>query len=257
MTSIKNTSMSQNKFNLLNCPCLAFDTIEEAKEQLKNIIESGRGGYSVAINAEKIMRFRNDSNLRSVINQAAFPIPDGSGAVLGLLFLHNRRSIKLDLPKATFEVSNEKHWKLFVAGAKEDVNEAAVDVLKNRFPNINVIGRLNGYVDEETLVAEVKKNVPDVLLLALGSPKQEIMAAKLRQQIPTVFIIGCGGALDALVGKVPRAPLFMIENHLEWLYRLYKNPSRWRRQLQLPKYFLYLLATATSLRLRQLLFRHK
>lgn len=254
---MNNTSISKNLFHLLNCPCLAFDTIEEAKDQLKSIVESGHGGYSVAINAEKIIRFRNDYNLRSAINQSIFPIPDGSGAVLGLLFLHNRRSIKLDLPKAVFEVSDERRWKVFVAGATEDVNEAAVVVLKNKYKNIRIIGRLNGFVDETTLLAEVKKNVPDVLLLALGSPKQELIAASLRQQIRTIFIVGCGGALDALVGKVPRAPQFMIDNHLEWLYRLYKNPSRWRRQLQLPKYFIYILAAAVSSRLRQLPRRRK
>ena len=84
----------------------------------------------------------------------------------------------------------------------------------------------------------------------MGSPRQELMAKRIIDAVPGVFIVGCGGALDILAGKLKRAPRFMVENNLEWLYRLAKEPSRWRRQLVLPRYMLRLAAEAAAARIR-------
>jgi N-acetylglucosaminyldiphosphoundecaprenol N-acetyl-beta-D-mannosaminyltransferase len=90
---------------------------------------------------------------------------------------------------------------------------------------------------------------PDIVLVALGSPRQEIFASKLVKHVPGVFAVGCGGALDVLAGKVRRAPRFMVEHKLEWLYRLWKEPSRWRRQIVLPIFFIELAIAALRARL--------
>lgn len=226
---------------ILGCPCIPFESIDNCRELLLRIIKSRSGGYSVAINAEKIMRFRNDPVMRSVIEHSVLPVPDGSGAVLGLRWLHSRRSIKLDLPRLALEVANAGMSRLFVAGSHEDVNSAACDVIASNYRNINICGRLHGYASEDELASEIVRCAPDIVLLGLGSPKQEYVASRLVKVCPGVFIVGCGGALDALTGRVKRAPKFMINNHLEWLYRIMKQPSRWRRQIQLPKYLFALI----------------
>jgi N-acetylglucosaminyldiphosphoundecaprenol N-acetyl-beta-D-mannosaminyltransferase len=220
---------------ILGCPCLPFTSVDDAKSALARLVESGKGGVAVAINAEKVMRYQEDPALRTVIDGAALPTPDGAGAVLGLRALHGVDSIKLNMPIAALEAADEGRWRVFVAGATEEVNVGAVDVIRKRWPHIVIVGRHHGFAGPEAIQAAIAETHPQVVLLALGSPRQELLAARIVEQTPTV-VIGCGGALDALIGQVPRAPDFFVEHHLEWLYRLAQNPSRWRRQTALPHF---------------------
>lgn len=220
---------------ILGCPCLPFASVDDAKAALTRLVAAGSGGIAVAINAEKVMRYQEDPALRAVIDDAALPTPDGSGAVLALQALHGIDSIKLNMPIAALDAAHAGRWRVFVAGATEAVNAGAVDVIQQRWPDIVVVGRLHGFVGPDAIEAAIANARPQLVLLALGSPRQELLAARIIAQTPTV-IIGCGGALDALVGQVPRAPDFFVEHHLEWLYRLSQNPSRWRRQTALPRF---------------------
>lgn len=227
--------------SILGCQCLPVESELEAKVFLRDRVESSLGGYSVAINAEKIMRCREDPKLKKVVDGSVMPIPDGAGAVLGLRMLYGQTVIKLDLPKLALQLSNECGWRVFIGGAAEEVNALAVKKILDIYPNIKVVGAVHGFVAEDELVRLVIASRPQLVLLALGSPKQEFMAADFVEKIGGAFVIGCGGALDILAGRVSRAPSFMVNNHLEWLYRLAKQPSRWRRQLQLPKYVCFLM----------------
>lgn len=235
--------------SILGCPCTPFSDTKAVKDMLRDLVQHRQGGYSVAINAEKIERFERDPALQSVIKGAALAVADGAGAVIGLRVLHGARSSKIDLPRTLLESSDEGRWRLFIGGASESVNAQAAKTIKERYPGIGIVGRLHGYATEEELVAAVVSSKPQVMLLAMGSPRQELIAAKIVQELPGIFIVGCGGALDILAGTKQRAPRFMVENNLEWLYRLYKEPSRWRRQLVLPRYMLRLLGEATRQRI--------
>jgi len=198
-------------------------------------------GYSVAINAEKIMRYRRDAELSEAIEQSSFPYPDGAGAVLALKWLYGEKSVKLDLPKTALDLANANRWRLFVLGAEEEVNRIAYDTIKQRYPGIQLVGRLNGFEGEEKILDVIKTASPQLTLAGLGSPKQELLACKMKNMLDHTFMIGCGGALDVLAGRARRAPDFMVNNNLEWLYRLYKQPSRWKRQLQLVNFLVYLI----------------
>lgn len=242
-------------FSLLGCPCIAFRDEAEVKNALHGIVAGPAGGYSVAINAEKIQRFNHDQSLREVIANAALPVADGAGAVLGLRLIYGAPCRKIDLPRILLEKSNEAKWRLFVGGASEEVNASAADAIARRYPDINIVGRVNGYAHESEMLEKVLAARPNVMLLAMGSPRQELAAARLIEQVPGIFIVGCGGALDILAGKTRRAPRFMIENNLEWMYRLYKEPSRWRRQLILPRYMMRVMREALGVRFAALLTR--
>ena len=127
-------------------------------------------------------------------------------------------------------------------GATEKVNSKAKKVLIDKYPNINLLGRQNGYFEDESIVFDkIKKLNPQIVMIAMGSPKQEKLAAKLHELIPSALLIGCGGALNILTGEVKRAPIFYQKNHLEWFYRLLKEPSRFKRQLILPIFLLKLI----------------
>jgi N-acetylglucosaminyldiphosphoundecaprenol N-acetyl-beta-D-mannosaminyltransferase len=242
--------MAPKAYSVLGCPCIPFVDAAAAKHALAGIVTRQLGGYSVAINAEKIERFDRDPDLRSVISGATLLVADGAGAVIGLRLLHGVRTAKIDLPRAVLEASDAGGWRLFIGGASESVNEGAARAIAARYPGIRIVGRINGYVTEAELLAAVSDARPQIMMLAMGSPRQELIAARIIESVPDLFIIGCGGALDILAGKKQRAPRFMVENNLEWLYRLYQEPSRWRRQLVLLKYILRLAVEVVRARLR-------
>ena len=186
--------------------------------------------------------------MREVIDGATLPVADGAGAVIGLRLLHGVRSAKIDLPRVLLEAAQDAGWGLFVGGASEASNGGAVKEIVRRYPAMQIVGCADGYVPEAELIAAVAAARPQIMLLAMGSPRQELVAKRIIDVVPGVFIVGCGGALDILAGKLKRAPRFMVENNLEWLYRLAKEPSRWRRQLVLPRYMLRLLREIGSAR---------
>lgn len=241
--------MAPKAYSVLGCPCIPFLDAAAAKHALAGIVAKHLGGYSVAINAEKIERSGRDPALREVISGATLPVADGAGAVIGLRLVHGVRSAKIDLPRTVLEASDAGGWRLFVGGASENVNKGAVRAIADRYPGIQIVGRINGYVAEAELLAAVSDARPQIMMLAMGSPRQELIAARIIESVPDVFIIGCGGALDILAGKKQRAPRFMVENNLEWLYRLYQEPSRWRRQLVLLRYIVRLLIETLRVRL--------
>lgn len=237
------------KHNLLGCPCEAIDSIETAHQLLTVLVNKGAYGYSIAINAEKIMRYKSDTALREAIEQSSLPYPDGAGAVIALKWLYGKKGVKVDMPKAALDMANENKWRLFVLGAEEESNRIAFDVIKKQYPDIELVGRLNGYENEESIVQSIGLASPQLVLVGMGSPKQELFCCRFKKmRIPT-FMIGCGGALDVLAGRAKRAPAFMINNNLEWFYRLCKQPSRWRRQLKLVTFLFHLIIERFSGRL--------
>ena len=233
-----------NKTEIMGCPCHYFETEKIAFDGVQNLLLAKTGGYSVAINAEKIMLYIRNEKFRAIIDNSSLPSPDGTGALMGMRLLHSKRSIKLDLPKLVLNIANTNALKLFVLGATEEVNSEAVNQIVLKYPSIKVTGRMNGYFknDDEVLQA-LKSASPDIVLLALGSPKQENLAVNLKDELPGIFYVGCGGALDVLAGKVKRAPTFFINNNLEWFYRLAQSPSRIKRQKILPVFLVRLIAT--------------
>lgn len=236
---------------ILDCPCEPFADAASLDQALIRLVESERGGYSVAINAEKISRYARDSELRGVIKDASLAVPDGAGAVIGLRWLHRAPSMKVDLPRAVLELSNARRWRLLIAGASEESNAAATRTIADRYPGIVIAGRVSGYVGDAAMIAAVRGAKPQIMLLAMGSPRQELMAKQLIAEIPGLVVIGCGGAVDILAGRLRRAPRFMVENNLEWFYRLYKEPARWRRQRVLFGFFGRLLAERARRRFKR------
>lgn len=230
------------KYRILGAPCYQINSVLEAKVFIRNFIISEKGGYSIAINAEKIMMYSEYKNFREIIDGSVLPIPDGSGAIIGMKLLYKAKSIKLDLPKTIFESANENNFSFFILGATEEVNAKAEKVINQKYPSINLLGRQNGFFEEESIVfQQIKKLNPQIVMIAMGSPKQEKLAARLHEVIPSSLLVGCGGALNILTDKVKRAPVFYQKNHLEWFYRLVKEPSRFKRQLILPVFLLKLI----------------
>jgi N-acetylglucosaminyldiphosphoundecaprenol N-acetyl-beta-D-mannosaminyltransferase len=145
------------------------------------------------------------------------------------------------------EIAAKKDYGVFIYGAKEEINKTAVNRLQNRYPQLSIVGRSNGYVKDSempALIERINGSHADILFLALGSPKQEKWFATFCKHLKYVKVCQCiGGTLDTIAGNVKRAPELWQKYSLEWLYRLIIQPSRIKRQKILPLFAYAVLKT--------------
>jgi N-acetylglucosaminyldiphosphoundecaprenol N-acetyl-beta-D-mannosaminyltransferase len=130
-------------------------------------------------------------------------------------------------------------WRIFLLGAVEGVAERAAKVLRERYPQTNIVGAYAGSPrpeDEADIAARIRSSTADILLVAYGAPKQDKWIARNIERTGVAVAIGIGGSLDFIVGTQKRAPQWMQRAGIEWLYRLVREPWRWRRQLALPRF---------------------
>lgn len=196
----------------------------------------------IAINAEKILK--DDRKLQQIINEN-IGYADGAGAVMAL----QQKGLKaVKIPGAEFWLDiiqrfyEEKSF--YLLGASQVVIEKTIKKLQQEFPKIKILGYRNGFLqesDKNKLFIELKDKQPDVVFVAQGSPRQELLMEELMQRNPALYV-GLGGSFDVYCGLKNRAPQFFLNANLEWLYRLMKEPTRFKRQLVLIK-FLVLLKT--------------
>lgn len=229
----------EERLNVFGVPVgvLTFD--QSLNRALDFALDHGRTKYVVAINPEKVMAARRDPKLADFLRRADLPVPDGIGVVAAAKILYGvklERVPGVELMEAICRESGKRGIKIFLYGAKEEVNAEAVKRLQERYPDIVVAGRQNGYLPEERfdeLVTRINSSGADVLFLGLGSPRQENWINRYGDSLKVGLCMGVGGSFDALTGKVKRAPLSWRRMNLEWLYRLLQQPTRFSRQLNL------------------------
>ncbi|MEP0713498.1 MAG: WecB/TagA/CpsF family glycosyltransferase, partial [Algoriphagus sp.] len=162
--------------------------------------------------------------------------------VIAFKFLYNINTIKINFPIIALNTACSHKFPIFILGSTEKNNRNACINIAKLFPGILICGRLNGFFDSiDEVINQIHDSKPKLVFLALGSPKQEQCANELLKFFPHTFFVGCGGAIDILSGQKKRAPEFFIDNGLEWLYRLWKEPKRIRRQIRLPLFLLKLI----------------
>jgi N-acetylglucosaminyldiphosphoundecaprenol N-acetyl-beta-D-mannosaminyltransferase len=178
--------------------------------------------------------------LLNFFRKGALLIPDGIGAVWAARTLTGAQIDRVpgaDLMQDLCALAAEKGYKCFFYGAREEVSAGVVDILQKRYAGLEVVGRRNGYVQLEemdALVDEINTLGTQILFIALGSPRQEKWVAEYGDRLQVKVIQGIGGTLDTIAGHVKRAPEIVQRLNLEWLYRLFKDPRRLKRQIVLP-----------------------
>ncbi|MGB4649328.1 MAG: WecB/TagA/CpsF family glycosyltransferase [Acetivibrionales bacterium] len=219
-------------------------TMAEAVEKVGRFIEEGGKHVIFTPNAEIIMQAQRDPELKDILKNADMLTADGAGVVLASGMLGNRLPEKVsgvDLVQEIFRTFASRGLRCFLFGARPGVaEEAAVNIIKDN-PGIVVAGCRNGYFSDEEcdeIIAEINKSAPDILLVALGAPKQEKWISKHLDKLDVKVCIGVGGTLDVLSGKVRLAPEFFRKSGLEWFYRLCREPRRAKRMLDLPRFML-------------------
>lgn len=225
------------KINILG---VAFDalTLGEAEERADALLCSGAGGYIVTANPEIVLRCREDAAYAAAVNGAELVLADGVGDLCAARILGTPlpgRVAGSDLVPRLLTRLAERGGSVFLYGARPGVAERAGESLQSACPGLRIAGTENGYISDETALLEaLEREKPDLLLLGLGAPRQELWMAKNRQRTPAVMI-GVGGLLDVFAGDIPRAPETWQRLGLEWLYRLLREPRRFKRVIRLPK----------------------
>jgi N-acetylglucosaminyldiphosphoundecaprenol N-acetyl-beta-D-mannosaminyltransferase len=201
------------------------------------------GCHVVTLNAEMSMQAEQNTALANVIRRAELVIPDGAGVVLYLLLLGKRvqRCPGIELAEGLLRrmgQSAEAGGAFFYGGAP-GVTDRAAEVWQQRVPSLEIVGTQHGYLPPEeqpALQQRLKDLQPRLILVGLGVPRQELWIAEHRHLCPNSVWIGVGGSFDIWAGVKTRAPKWLRNNNLEWVYRLYQEPWRWRRMLALPHF---------------------
>lgn len=214
-----------------------------SENELLDYIDEKKG-ILVAINAEKILHATDRT--RSIINRN-IGYCDGFGAVLAMHKKGKQNVVKIAGCDLWLKIV-EKFYKektFYLVGGKQAVIEETVSKLKSEYNGISIVGFRNGYIkndnDRNGLIEDIVLKRPDVVFVAMGSPKQELLMEDIQLKHPAIFQ-GLGGSFDVYTGHVERAPRWWINHNLEFAYRLIKQPSRIKRQIHLAR-FLWKLET--------------
>lgn len=198
-------------------------------------------GILIAINAEKILHATDE--MREIINRN-IGYSDGYGAVMALKKHGQKNVVKIpgcELWLKIIATFYNKGKTFYLVGGKQEVVEQTVLKLKEEYPGIQILNYRNGYIrtekEKDALLNDIARKKPDVVFVAMGSPKQELLMEEMYKVHPAIYQ-GLGGSFDVYTGHVKRAPQWWIDHNLEFAYRLLKQPSRIKRQIHLLRFLL-------------------
>jgi N-acetylglucosaminyldiphosphoundecaprenol N-acetyl-beta-D-mannosaminyltransferase len=228
---------------------------DEAVERIARLANSRAHALVVTLGVEMVMAARNNPAFQRVINGAALVTCD----TIGLLLASRLRGGPLRERVTGVELVNALaarsarigDVRLYLLGGKGDTPLRAAEALRRAHPGVLIAGARDGYFREEESPAvtdAIRASGANVLLAGLGSPKQELWLARHLAASGCGVGIGVGGSFDVYAGNVERAPVLVQRAGMEWLYRLVKEPQRWRRQLALPHFALAVLEEALGQR---------
>ena len=231
------------KVTILGVPVDAI-TMGEAVARIDGFIEKRTPVLVATANAEMLMRATHDGALRRILQGAAMVTPDGAGTVWAahhLGYAMPERVAGYDMVQELMREAPAKHRRIFFFGSAPGVADKAKAKAEQLYPGIEIVGTRNGFftaADEPAIIEEIKAAHPDILLAALGVPKQEKWLAKHLGELGVPVAIGVGGTFDVMAGVMKRAPRWMQRAKLEWLFRGMMQPQRAGRLLALPRFVL-------------------
>lgn len=221
------------------------EMINELSADIKN------NKQNIIFNLNPLIMYNFCKNKKAVkeFNSQKYNIPDGIGTILALKLKENigyNQITGVDMVDELLKLSEKNNLKVYLYGSKKHVVEEAKKKIINKHSSISICGVKDGYINEKEALKDIKKKRPDVLLVALGSPKQENFILNNKKELKSIKIImPVGGTFDVISGYTKRAPKLYQKTHLEWLYRMVKEPKRIRQNLGLFK-FVYLVIFRNS-----------
>jgi N-acetylglucosaminyldiphosphoundecaprenol N-acetyl-beta-D-mannosaminyltransferase len=240
MSFINNNLFSPPTFPILG---LNVHLLDNYRDWLLARLNQGISTHVVTLNAEMSIMAESNPALNQAIKTADLVIPDGAGIIMYMRLrgLKHQRCPGIELAASLIEQTAQSPHPgslCFFGGTAETIEKAA-QAWQTKFPQLLILTQ-HGYISEDE-EKEWKKTLqekqPQIILVGIGVPRQELWIQENRALCPNAIWIGVGGSFDIWAGTKVRAPEWLRNNHLEWSYRLYQEPWRWRRMLSLPKFF--------------------
>ena len=242
--------MEKNFVEIFNIPFINMKKEEILKILEQRVVENKKT-YVVTANAEIVMYAKENVSYFNIITKADYIVPDGIGVVKGAQIL--KKEIKervpgIELMVDLLKIANKFNQKVYFYGAKNEVIEKMIKRIKSDYPNINIVGYSNGYINDSDnkITDEIINLEPDYVFVAKGAPLQDEWINKVIQKTNKGLFMGVGGSFDVLAGVVKRAPEIWQKLNLEWLYRIAGDPKRWKRSMALPKFVIEVLKLRIS-----------
>lgn len=220
------------RIELFDCPIDAL-TMQQTLAKVNEAIEQNNHLHHVVVNVAKLVHMQNNETLRQSVINCDIINADGQGVVWASKVLGKElpeRVAGIDLMQNLVQLAHQKKYTIYFFGATEDVIQNVVNKYSKEYsPNI-IAGYRNGYFkkEEETKIAEnIAKAKPNILFVAMGSPKKENFLYDNKDILSNInFIMGVGGSFDVVAGKVKRAPVWVQKIGMEWFYRMAQEPRR-------------------------------
>lgn len=222
-------------------------TMDSAISIIEGFIAEKKPRMVVTADASAVVIARDDHELQSIINEADLVTPDSTGILWGAKRLKTPLIEKVsgaDMVEKLCMIANEKGYSVFLLGSAPGITDKAAENLKSRYPNLQIAGTHHGYFkDGDSSEAEhmIKESKPDMLFVAMGIPMQEKWIKKHMDELGVPVSMGVGGTFDVISGNVKRAPLWMQNHGLEWMYRLISNPRKISKVMTLPVFVMMTL----------------
>jgi N-acetylglucosaminyldiphosphoundecaprenol N-acetyl-beta-D-mannosaminyltransferase len=214
---------------------------EEMAEELAERVGNEQKAFVVTANPEIVMYADAHQRYKNILDSADYVVADGTGIVLASRLLNTplkERVTGFDLTISLLQKADQNNWSVYLLGGRPEVNAKAAENIKVTYPGLKLAGHKHGFFDwkDSGVIDDIQRTKPDIVLVALGFPKQEQWISLYQDRFEKGVFIGVGGTIDILAGKAKRAPVIWRKLNMEWLYRLLKQPSRWRRMLALPRF---------------------
>lgn len=209
-------------------------TKKEFLNILKERIAGGKQAFVITANPEILMLGRKLPEMNAaLVDKETLIVPDGIGVIRGgaqLGYAFKERIPGVEICESLFDYADKKGCSIYLFGAEKSVLEALVAKIRKEYPGAVLAGYTDGYVkDKEKVFCRITEMQPDIVLAALGAPRQELLIHKYYRRAGKGIFIGVGGSFDVLSGRKKRAPAFFIRHNLEWLYRIASEPKRLKR----------------------------
>jgi len=236
------------KLVILGVPLTKLESYAHAENYIVDRIKAKEKTFCVAINPEKTYRSFSDKDLKEVIDKADLHICDGVGSAIAARWLTGHKVARVTGVQLFLNLmvrAEKEKLKVYLLGAAPDVNEETYDYLRKKHPELQIVGRNDGYFkDDDDVIEHINITKPDILFVAMGSPKQEYWISRYIKNLDVLFFMGVGGTFDVVCGKVKWAPKFHRRTGTEFLYRFVCEPrKRWRREILRLKFGLKVVKT--------------
>jgi N-acetylglucosaminyldiphosphoundecaprenol N-acetyl-beta-D-mannosaminyltransferase len=241
--STKNIGISNNQNDqiptrwLFGIP-VAAATMQQSIDLCHNVLKRRQKLQIGVINAAKVVAMMRDPHLFQSVTGCDIILADGMSVVVASRFLKQplpQRVPGIDLFENLLALGNEHGYSVYFLGATQEVLEEVVRRVKKKYPNLSIAGYHNGYYSEKAeieIAHKIQGAAPDMLFVAMTSPKKEKFMARWGTIMNVKICHGVGGSFDVMAGKVKRAPKLWQKVGLEWLYRVLQEPGRmWKRYL--------------------------